>query len=88
MERTKTAKEKVYSAKKPIKICDINVEKIVISKSIETKPKSMYFIGYLDKAVRQLGLIMPKMSGYIKTSEVKEGDKDKNTKLMLRKMRN
>ena len=31
---------------------------------------------------------MVKMSGYIKTSEVKEEDKEKNNKLMLKKMRN
>ena len=39
-------------------------------------------IGYLDKAIRPLVLIMPKMSGYVKTFKVKEGDKDKNNKLM------
>ena len=43
---------------------------------------SEYFIGYLDKAVRPLVLIMPKMSGYIQTFKFKEGDKDKNNKLM------
>ena len=37
-------------------------------------------IGYLDKAVRPLALIMPKMSRYFKTFKVK--DKDKNNKLM------
>ena len=26
-----------------------------------------YLIGYLDKAIRPLVLIMPKMSGYVKT---------------------
>ena len=30
----------------------------------------------------QKNLIMPKMSGYVKTFKVKEGDKDKNNKLM------
>ena len=35
-------------------------------------------IGYLDKAIRPLVLIMPKMSGYVKTFKVKEG----NNKLM------
>ena len=38
--------------------------------------------GYLDKAIRSLVLIMPKMSGCIKTFKVKDGDKDKNNKLM------
>ena len=31
-------------------------------------------IGYLDKAIRQLILIMSKMSGYVKTFKVKEVD--------------
>ena len=38
-------------------------------------------IGYLDKVMRPLVLIMPKMSGYVKTFKVKDGDKDKNNKL-------
>ena len=29
-----------------------------------------------------LNLILPKMSGYVKTFKFKEGDKDKNNKLM------
>ena len=35
-------------------------------------------IGYSDKTIRPLVLIMPKMSGYVKTFKVKEG----NSKLM------
>ena len=35
-----------------------------------------------DKAIRSLVLIMPKMSGYDTTFKVKDGDKDKNNKLM------
>ena len=35
-------------------------------------------IGYLDKTIRPLVLIMPKLSGYVKTFKVKEG----NNKLM------
>ena len=38
-------------------------------------------IRYLDKVIRPLVLILPKMSGYIKTFKVKDGDKDKNSKL-------
>ena len=54
-----------------------------MSKLIETKPNSKYLIGIkFDKARRPLVLIMPKMSGYIKTFKVKEGDKDKSNKLM------
>ena len=31
-----------------------------------------------DKAIRRLVLIIPKESGYVKTFQVKDGDKDKN----------
>ena len=41
-----------------------------------------YLIRHLDKVVRPLVLILPKMSGYVKTFKVKDGDKDKNNKLM------
>ena len=51
---------------------------IVISKLVKTKANSKYLTGYLDKAIRPLVLIMPKMSGYVKTFKVKKG----NNKLM------
>ena len=31
-------------------------------------------IGYLDKTIRSLVLIMPKMSGYVKAFKIKDGD--------------
>ena len=69
------AKEKFYAAKKPIKVWNVNVDNIVISKLIETKTNSKYLIGIkFDKAIRPLVLIMPKMSGYVKIFKVKEGD--------------
>ena len=46
--KTKVAKEEFYDAKKPIKIWDVNVFKIVISTLIETKNNFRYLIGYLD----------------------------------------
>ena len=64
--------------KKPIKISDVNVDNILISKLTEIKTNSKYLIRYSDKAMRPLVLIMPKMSGYVKTFKVKGGDKDKN----------
>ena len=36
----------------------------------------------LDKAIRPLVLIMPKMNSYVMIFKVKDGDKDKNNKLM------
>ena len=77
----KVTKEKFY-AKKPIKIWDVNVDSTVISILIKTKNNFKYLIGYLDKAIRPLVLIMPKMNGYVKTFKVKDGDKNKNNKLM------
>ena len=67
-----TAKEKFYAAKRPINVCDVNVDNTVISKLVKTKTNSEYSIGYLDKTMRLLVLIMPKMSGYFKTFKVKE----------------
>ena len=69
-----TAKEKFYAAKKPIKIWDVNVDNIVISKLVKIKTNSKY----LDNDIRPSVLIMSKMSGYINTFKVE----DKNNKLM------
>ena len=68
------AKEKFYAVKRPIKIWDVNVDNIVISKLVKTETNSKYLIEYLDKTIRPLVLIMPKMSGYVKTFKVKEED--------------
>ena len=76
--KTKVTKEKIYATKKPIKIWDINVDNIVISKLLKTKIDSKYLIWYLDIAIRPLVLIMPKVSGHVTTFKVKDGDKDKN----------
>ena len=68
------AKRKFYVAKRPIKICDFIVDNIVVSKLVKAKINSKYLIGYLNKATRSLVLIIPKMSRYIKTFKVKEGN--------------
>ena len=61
------AKEKFYASKKPRKIWDVNVDNIVISKLVKTKTNSKYLIRKkIDKAIRSLVLIMPKMSGYLR----------------------
>ena len=40
-------------------------------------------IGYLDKVIRPLVLILPKISGYVRISKIfKDGDKDKNNKFI------
>ena len=44
----------------------------MVSKLVKTKTNSKYFIGYLDKDIRPLVLIMPKMRGYVKTFKVED----------------
>ena len=78
MERKKVTKEKFYTAKRTIKIWDLNVDNMVISKLLETKTNSKYLIAYLDKVIRALVFIMAKISGYVKTFRVE----DKNNNLM------
>ena len=75
---TKVRYEKIHAAKKPIIIWDVNIASTVISKLFKTKANSKCLIGYLDKLIRPLVLIMPKMSEYVKASKVE----DKNSKLM------
>ena len=58
-------------------ISEVDVNEVV-SKLVETKNNSKYMIGYLDKIIRPLVLILPKMSGYVETFTVKDRDKDKN----------
>ena len=64
----KIAKEKFHAAEKPMKIWDVNVENIVITKLVETKTNYKHLIGIkFDKDIRALVLIMLKMTGYVKT---------------------
>ena len=81
-EEGEKAKKSLMLQKKPRQIWDVNVDSIVVSKLVKTKTNSMYFIWYLDKTIRPLVLILPKMSGYVKTFKVKERNKDKNNKLL------
>ena len=48
---------------------DGDVDDIVISKLNEIKNNWKYLIGYLDKVLRPLGLILRELSGYIETSK-------------------
>ena len=81
--RDKSSKRKVLQCKKnPKNIWDDTIDNIVISKLIKTKTNSKYLIGYLDEVIRPLVLILPKMSRFIKTFKVKDGNKDKNNKSM------
>ena len=79
---TKVAKEEFYGAKNPMNIWDVSVNIIIISNLVETKNNSKYLIEYLDEVIRPSVLILPKMIGYVKIFKAKDGDKDKNNKLM------
>ena len=79
---TRVAKEEFYGVNKPIKLRDVNVDNIVLSKSVETETNSKYLIEYIDEVIRPLVLILIKMSGYFKTFKVEDGDKYKNNKLI------
>ena len=58
---TLVVKERILQCKKK-KNWDDYVNNIVISKLVETKKNSRYLIGYLDKVISPLVLILPKMS--------------------------
>ena len=67
----KNSKIKILSWKKNNKnVWDVTVDYIVISKLVKTKTNFNYLIGYLNKVVRPLVLILPKMSGYSRTFKV------------------
>ena len=56
---------------------------ILISKLVESKTNSKHLIGYLDKVIKPLVLVLSKISGNIKIFTVKHGDKDKSNKFMF-----
>ena len=48
IRKDKNSSRKILSCKKFVKIWDVNVENITISKLIKTKANYNYLIGYLD----------------------------------------
>ena len=74
----KAVQEEIYGGKMPIRIIRINVDNTIILKLAETKNNSKYLIGYLDDVIRPLVLVLPKLSGYLKTFN----GRDKNNKLI------
>ena len=58
--------KKNFMVQKNPNIWDVNVNNIVISKLIETNTNSKYLIGYLDKVIKPLVLILLKISGHVK----------------------
>ena len=82
MARQKFQKEKFYAVTKTINIWNVNIDNILILKLVETRTNSEYLTRYLDKVIRPLVLVLPKMNGYFKIFKVKDGNKDKNNKLI------
>ena len=65
--------------RKPKYNWDVNVADTAISKLVKTEPNCKYLIGIkFDKAIRPLVLMIPKMSWYSMTFNVKK----ENNKLM------
>ena len=79
----KVAKEELDGTKKPINVWDPNVDNIVTSMLVKRKTNFNYMIGYLDNDIRPLDLILPKMSGYVKTFKDK-GEYNNNKLMSLR----
>ena len=55
-----------------IKVCDVNVDNIVVWELIKTQKRPKYLIGYLDDFIRPWLFILPKMSGFVRTFKDKE----------------
>ena len=72
---TKLAKEKCYAAKQPVNNWYDNIDNIVIWKIVKKKTNSKHLIGYLEKFIRPLLLILPRISGCVKRFKVKDGGK-------------
>ena len=62
--RDKSNKIKILWCRKT-NIWNVNVDNVVILTWIETKTDCKYLIGYLDKVIRPLILILPEMSEYL-----------------------
>ena len=69
--KTKEAKEEFDVSKNPIKMLNIGVDNVVISKLLETKNSSKYLIGYLDEIIRSLVLILPKWLDMLKLLKIR-----------------
>ena len=50
--KAKIVKRRNLWCKKPIKIWNVDVDNIVVSKVIETKDNSKYLVRYLDEVIR------------------------------------
>ena len=75
--KTYTTKENFYAVKGPIRIWNVDIDNIFISKLVKTKTKSKYLIEYLAKDIRPIKI--PKITRYVKKFKVE----DKISKLIV-----
>ena len=66
-DKTKVAEKEFYDTKKTIKVWNVGVDNIVISKLFETKNNSKYFFGYLDEVKRLLVTIISQVGLRLET---------------------
>ena len=72
LDQKKIKKEEFYGVQETINIWNVDFSNIDTSKLTETKNDSKYLIGYLDEVIRAIDLILPKISGYVKTFKEKD----------------
>ena len=71
-DKIKLNKEEFYKSKQPINLGLINIDQIVISDKFKHNDDGFkYLIGYKEREiVKQLCIILPQMTGYIKYLEI------------------
>ena len=63
----RSSKKETLWCKKLIRYSDVDIDNMVITKLIKLKNMFKYLNGYLHEVIRSLVLILPKMSGYVKS---------------------
>ena len=63
-------KKTFHKPKESIDLLSVNIDRTVVSDKFKHNNEGFkYFIGYLDELVKPLCIILPQMSGYIKSFE-------------------
>ena len=76
--KANVAKKEIYCVKKTTKIWDVYVDIDVIPKLIGNNWNTEVFVWIFRWSHKTIVLILPKMSGYVKTFKNKHGEKSKN----------
>ena len=75
-------KKRIVWCTKVIKLWDVNVVNMIISKFAKTENNSKCLIEYLHEVIKSLVLILHVVSRYVKTFKHKSEDDNKNNKLI------